>query len=431
MAENARDRAALNDARSQVVPDEPPSSTQPCPYLKRLRIGVFFDGTNNNRYRDESRGRATNVVRLWHVYHHNEDEVAVRDRLYLIGVGAVETDKETFTDADRQRQATGEARVARGAAVMDNAARSGGTAVDLRVFTGEDAGLGQTLGLVAGLGAEERLNIAYKWVKEKVTAHEGKHTKQAEKVVDVYGFSRGAALARTFVNLIKQGMVGKEHFENLRIRFLGIFDTVGSFGIPGSLPGGSKNPGQNLGLDSGDFDACSHFTARDEVRANFPLSTLPGFDREYAGVHSDIGGGYADDPGSGKTPNGEALDDSEKGHRNHLAFITLIDMYQESVNRQVELDQPPVPGGVDFAKLRRDADTYDGGTASMYDPNGSFPKERQAWHNQYVHESAKEWWTANFANPNAPRKEGGVRRREKLVHHKKALVGLPPSFSWK
>jgi hypothetical protein len=432
MRETNRDRAALNDAKVQGMSDDKPSDTQPCPYMKRLRVGVFFDGTDNNKYRDEARGRETNVVRLWKVYHTNEDEIAVRDRLYLIGLGAVETAAENATDADRQRQATGAARVQRGADAMQNVGPGGEPVVDLRVFTGEDDTVGRTLGLVAGLGAEERLTIAYNWVKSKVTAHEGKHTKESEKVVDIYGFSRGATLARTFANLVKQGLAQQEKFQNLRVRFLGIFDTVGSIGIPGSLWGGGSNPGQALGLDSSDFDACSHFVARHEVRANFPLSTLPGYDREYTGVHSDIGGGYCDDPGTGKTPNGIDLGDDEKGRRNHLAFITLIDMYQESFNRKVEMDEPPVPGGVDFAKLRSDANTYGGGVAVMFDPNGSFPRDRQDWFNIYVHESATEWvWGTNFINPNKARTEGGRRVREKLVHAKKKLVGLPPNFSWR
>jgi hypothetical protein len=413
------------------MPDETPSDRQSCPVLKRLRLGVFFDGTGNNRYRDEARGRETNVVRLFKVYHDNTDEEAVRHKLYLIGLGAVDSANETFTDADRGRQATGAARVQRGRDVIT---ASRGQAIDLRAISGEEQGLGSGLGLAVGLGAEERLNIAYSWVKEQILAHEGKHTKQSEKLIDVYGFSRGAALARTFVNLINQGLVEREHFENVKVRFLGIFDTVGSIGIPGSLWGGGSNPGQNLGLEPKDFYACSHFTARHEYRANFPLSTLPGYDREYTGAHSDVGGGYGDDPGSGRTPNGEALDDGEKGRRNHLAYITLIDMYQESVNREVDMDRPPVPGGVDLARLRREADEYGGGVAVMYDPNGSFPRQRQVWMSIYVHESSSTWVIGNAVNPNKARTEGWIsprRVREKLVHQKRQLAGLPPNFSWR
>ena len=398
-APNAKDRASLNNAKAQSMVDEAPSDTKPCPYMKRLRVGVFFDGTNNNRYRDEAKGRNTNVDRLYNVYHHDEDEEAARDKLYLIGLGATDKAHETFTDENRTHQAT----------------------------HGEDNLLGKGLGLIFGRGAKERLNIAYKWVKETVTTHEGKYLKDSEKVVDVYGFSRGATLARTFVNLIRQGLQQREGFRNVRVRFLGIFDTVGSIGIPGSLPGGDTNPGQNLGLDSGDFDACSHFTARDEYRANFPLSELPGFDREYAGVHSDVGGGI--------------IDGDPTGTRNHLAFITLTDMYQESKNRHVELDKPAVPGDVNVEALRREADIYEGQTPIMYDPNGSFPREREAWYAKYVHRSETEvsnWWgplrgIVSFFNPNKAHTEGWIHphlKRAKFVHAKKKLGSLPPNFSW-
>jgi hypothetical protein len=427
MPENAKDRASLNNAKAQAMVDEAPSDTRPCPYMKRLRLGVFFDGTGNNRYRDEATSTNTNVDRLYNVYHHDEDEIAARAKLYLIGLGAVDPEKERFGDANRRLQATGEGRVQAGVQAMETNPES----IDLRVFTGEDGAIGGGLGLAFGLGAHERLNIAYKWVKETVTAHEGKYLKESEKVVDVYGFSRGAAMARTFVNLVKQGLQQKEGFLNVRVRFLGIFDTVGSIGIPGGLPGGSKNPGQNLGLDSGDFDACSHFTARDEVRANFPLSELPGFDREYAGVHSDVGGGYADG--------------SPAGTHNHLAFIALEDMYQESKNRLVELDPPALPGGVDLEALRKDADIYEGQTPVMYDPDGSFPKERAAWYETYVHHSATQvsnWWylggpvlhgVVSFFNPNKARTEGFFHphdKRQKFVHKKRKLASLPPNFSW-
>ena len=59
--------------------------------------------------------------------------------------------------------------------------------------------------------------------------------------LDVFGFSRGAAMARHFVNCIKQNYFDfkdpdiNEAFSanNILINFLGVFDTVGSFNIAG------------------------------------------------------------------------------------------------------------------------------------------------------------------------------------------------------
>src|SRR4051794_18601832 len=118
-AEPPKDRASLNMAKSSVVPDEPPSDKNACPYMKRLRLGVFFDGTGNNRYRDEATGNETNVDRLYNVYHENEDAFAVRKKLYLIGLGAVDPEHETKTDANRKLQPTGEGRVEEGVKNME------------------------------------------------------------------------------------------------------------------------------------------------------------------------------------------------------------------------------------------------------------------------------------------------------------------------
>ena len=73
---NAKDQACINNAKASVMPDAASSDKQQCPLMKRLRVGVFFDGTNNNRYRDEGTHHETNVDRLYKLYHTNEDEIA-------------------------------------------------------------------------------------------------------------------------------------------------------------------------------------------------------------------------------------------------------------------------------------------------------------------------------------------------------------------
>ena len=51
---------------SQAFSGNRPGATCPCEQTDRqLRAGVFFDGTNNNRFRDEPRQGHTNVVRLY------------------------------------------------------------------------------------------------------------------------------------------------------------------------------------------------------------------------------------------------------------------------------------------------------------------------------------------------------------------------------
>lgn len=131
-------------------------------------------------------------------------------------------------------------------------------------------------------------------------------------VFDVFGFSRGAAAARHFVNVIDQkndhplvqAIANNEAIrlkagfdwssrENVRIAFVGIFDTVVS----------SFNSRVNTRLRDDSAERVVHLTALDEVRKHFPLTritptaagtSIPPHFTELAlpGAHSDIGGGY-------------------------------------------------------------------------------------------------------------------------------------------
>src|SRR5262249_38140527 len=152
------------------------------------------------------------------------------------------------------------------------------------------------------------------------------------------------------------------------------------------------------------------------------LSELPGYDKEYPGCHSDVGGGYSDgDPA---------------GTHNWLAYLTLNDMWVQSTMRTVEMTKPAIT--VDVEKLRADGEKYDGAGESMY---GSNPTGRDKWMARFVHASSTHvsaWWgplypVAQFFNPNKPQTEGilhPVEKRKKFVHKRKTLVGLPPNFSW-
>jgi uncharacterized protein (DUF2235 family) len=87
------------------------------------------------------------------------------------------------------------------------------------------------------------------------------------------------------------------HFSNslpkdVRVRFLGLFDTVPSFGVPGN----GIDLGWKLGLPER-AERVFHAMALDETRVAFPLLRL-GSRRDsrvaevwFRGVHSDVGGG--------------------------------------------------------------------------------------------------------------------------------------------
>jgi hypothetical protein len=354
----ANEQAALNDAEASAFREQPPSATQSCPLEKGIIAGIFFDGTGNNKYTDTAGGSESNVARLWEVYKTHEDDRYVRVKLYIIGPGASNDDEEVEEGEE----------------------------------TRPDGGWWDNIGGMAkGKGAQERLNIAYRWLKAKLSPH--KPTEK--KLVDSFGFSRGASLARTFCNLTNQAM--KKEVENVSHRFLGVFDTVGSWGK-------TEQRAINDGLDSGDSYNWAHFTARHEHRFKFPLTPLSGADKEYAGVHSDVGGGYADE-----TPR----------VRNHISFVTCNHMYKRCLESDVDIDEPR-KNGVDIELLYRQSEEYC--APSIYDPNGPWALARNAWFETYVHDSTG-WQPWNWSTKDKVR---GIERVKKLH-----IGALPPNFTWK
>ncbi|MFO0587885.1 MAG: DUF2235 domain-containing protein [Polyangiaceae bacterium] len=350
-----QDQAALNDANASAFPEREPSAAQSCPLEKGIICGVFFDGTGNNRY-DRSRAE-TNVSRLYVKYKKFTDDRYVRDKLYIIGPGAASGDETTEGGADTVPQ--------------------GGWWHNI-------------WGQAKGKGGKERLNIAYRWLKAKF----GEHTATEHKMLDTYGFSRGASLSRTFVNLTNQAL--KREIENINVRFLGVFDTVGSWG-------GGEEAFENDGLDSGDALNWAHFTARHEHREHFPLTRLSGADKEYAGVHSDVGGGYADE---------------RPKVRNSLAFVTCNHMYLRSIESNVDMDVPPT-NGVNIAELYRQSEEYC--APAIFDPNGAWAARRKLWFETYVHDSTG-WAPWNWSTDD--------KIRVVLQHRKKHLGSPPPNFTW-
>jgi RHS repeat-associated protein len=140
-----------------------------------------------------------------------------------------------------------------------------------------------------GLGGNRRLERAYNKFLEH---YKNVADKNLIEDIDIIGFSRGAALARAFANLLKErGYKGCP----VKIRFVGLFDTVGSFGIPGN------RVDIGVPLDLPDIvQAAAQAVAKDEKRILFPLTRFDtsrtNFDEsEFSGDHSDIGRGHGPD----------------------------------------------------------------------------------------------------------------------------------------
>ena len=141
--------------------------------------------------------------------------------------------------------------------------------------------VGKGLSEALGVGGHHRVHDAMKRLKN--------NRSRGDSIVDIVGFSRGAALSMSFANRIAAEIPGQS------IRFVGLFDVVGQFGLPGR----DVNAGHVLTLPA-NVKCCRHAMALDETRALFPLTRLcdaagkPAdslVELWFRGVHSDVGGG--------------------------------------------------------------------------------------------------------------------------------------------
>ena len=317
-----------------------------------LWFSFFFDGTGNNRYADEGLRKHSNVAKLFLVHKPN-DKVSGRYAFYFQGVGTY------FSEV------------------------------------GDDGG--DITGLSFGRLGTERLDYALKKFDEAMRHHLALARSPSNPIseinISVFGFSRGAALARAFVNLLLEERCvqrnGKWFHKDgsgpFRVRFMGLFDTVASVGLPMSnnttskvgtivsslrwivddrlvsyigtrpvnlafshngVPGADPAPGiydghsgwgNKLNIDPM-VEEVRHFIAAHEIRNSFPVDSVsalrksqiskPGhfYETVYPGVHSDVGGSYA--PGEG----GRASLPSQ-----NLGVIPLIHMYQFALGKGVPL----------------------------------------------------------------------------------------------
>ena len=145
--------------------------------------------------------------------------------------------------------------------------------------------VGNKLAKAFGIGGHKRVRQALDRLESNIEA--------GDDTIDIVGFSRGAALAISFANEIADKYDTDEH--PFPIRFIGVWDIVGQFGLPGR----KINAGHKLDMPPNAV-FCYHAMALDERRLLFPLTRLGRNDRDdvdgllevwFRGVHSDVGGG--------------------------------------------------------------------------------------------------------------------------------------------
>lgn len=158
--------------------------------------------------------------------------------------------------------------------------------------------LGKLFGGFNGAGGRERVR--------ELMHRFARNWAQGDHVVDVIGFSRGAALALHFCNALSDGVEIAGHKVKPIVRFLGLWDTVPAFGLPGILIDAFNdiNLGWRLNVPA-NVKRCFHAMALDEDRQAFRVHR-PKIEQPagagnacetaleelwFRGVHSDVGGG--------------------------------------------------------------------------------------------------------------------------------------------
>lgn len=294
-----------------------------------INISVFFDGTGNNKYADEASKRWSNPARLWHATQYLAN-YTTNHAIYVSGVGTTFNGAPPTWESQRDILVEDEA--------FGNAAGGGGTR---RLQYGQDQvndALRRAL-----LANAKKFNAATRAYAAKNGAEKlseiAKTLKQFKLVtvinLSIFGFSRGAALARAFVNnflgcceVLDDGRIFFNH-QPVRIRFLGLFDTVASFGLPSQ---NIDTPFDEKNLVVPDaVERCVHLVASHELRFSFPVDLIrkngkynPNWiEIPFPGVHSDVGGGY-EPVAQGISNNYARIPMRRMMHEAHLAGVRLI-----------------------------------------------------------------------------------------------------------
>lgn len=273
-----------------LVPSAEEPQTEKIKSDGELRIGIFFDGTGCHK---DWKGRdQSNIAKLFGYYQYISGKY---HKIYVRGIGVKLT---SSSNADNEK---------------------------LKDSYGDDI-----ISLMFGLWGEGG-NADIIW-NELIGNYNDEladiDTSSVKCIIlDVFGFSRGASLARHFVNAVSAYGLPKpagcrvsvsrtipEQYHDvnpnmiteyshkgeyyayekwdceIKFGFIGLFDTVGSFYYPGNFDEGNFK----LLLPSPVLSCTYQIAAADEYRDNFGLYTLKNSAEQddMPGCHSDIGGGY-------------------------------------------------------------------------------------------------------------------------------------------
>jgi hypothetical protein len=359
-------------------------------------VGIFFDGTGNNMDIDyvlpiknttPDKFKPSNIVKLYLAYKDKNKEGYFS--YYIPGVGTPFPqigDTNTYLFNKNRGSIAGE----RGEDRIIWAFTRLINAPYQFVFNNAlliDDNLAKTItSNVAGAAQPsiKRRMVLNFWQDKLKAMLTGKKPLVEQINLSVFGFSRGAAEARAFVNWLFE--VCKQ--ENggwtfagipIRLQFLGIFDTVASVGAANIMDNGVLSGHQNWADNSLEIhpavEQCVHYVAGHEARACFPLdsvrvkSTYPGNAKEvmYPGSHSDLGGGYLPSE-LGVSPTQDSLMSIIPGanmyHEAHKAGVPLpaLELLDPALKKMLTPSNTAIN---DFNAYRKDANIGSGPVEEM------------------------------------------------------------------
>ncbi len=292
-----------------------------------IRVSIFFDGTNNNKFNTEGRLEFFNMV---HGRPYNATAAAAYEARVRSGKSGLQKDDSYSNDYSNvarlfkyYEEDSSNIEERTGCIYVEGIGTTTSEG-DQGITYGDDNKIGGGLG-AGSTGIPEKVKKGCEELAKKINFISKKKDIKSLKL-DVFGFSRGAAAARHFlyeiskdkveahtesfvstggvqtINIPEQparGALGKALIEQslifegeIHIQFAGLFDTVPSY--LALRDGGT----QLLHLDAVKrADDVLHLTAMDERRANFGLADVISskgvkYEKALPGVHSDIGGGY-------------------------------------------------------------------------------------------------------------------------------------------
>ena len=416
---------------------------QPSPCVQVLHVSLFFDGTNNHGDSDDSADpvNSSNVRRLFNASIGNGKGFDWGYYSYYIqGVGTVfkEIGEDEPSSSGLSFASGGEDRILWGLTRLIDAITRAMSAQAEKIdapqalqlikdmqytYEEDDRGVKKR----SSTTLAQRRAVMQKVLAPIVAKREADYKPEILRIkLYIYGFSRGAAEARSFLWRLRELMdieAGTLCGIPVAVEFLGLFDTVASVGLTELAPGAEGHMGwadgtMKLPPEAGYLKRCAHLVSAHEQRLCFPLDSVAIANRSYPGcvlgewvypgMHSDVGGGYPPkDQGKARDGQGMLLSQLPLLHMYRLAFDAGAPL-QVNAN----LLQGADPEQLGMLQQREPWRFMDTATLALYVLDAALKERFEAWR-QHAGSGASledllQWQTAQITAWRIARYAGGV-----------------------